>query len=581
MSGKKQGRFKDDIRRAFIVHSVVPVSMVTFACLFVVFFFWYQTVVSTNKKANEWLGNNINDKLLVCIRLMNSITEEYDIPRLQSEAEARSGVYQTFYSSAQKLNLPLDFYILDNQKRTIVSSNKRRQDFPVGSTDVSWGIVNLLEQHPDRQAVYFDTHIEDNSIVGMSLTLGKAFAPQGTAEGNLLFRMDCDALLGTAANSSMVTIITDCYDHVLAGSSNLFHNANRRLADDIIGRNGYISYGGEAYYCTHSTVLDGNLSIYTLTEVSVILSVASIVAAVLVVVLCSVALLIYINSRRISVEKTAIIDELLLAFEEAGYGNLDYRLNITTNDEFESIGESYNQMLDRMKELILRNQQQARETIISEIRQLESQFHPHFLYNTLETIRCMADIDAQKTGQMILWLADLLRYSIRGEKHAVTLREDVTYTLNYLRIQKGRFGRDFNYEIELRPETDHCVVPKLIIQPLIENSIKHGFDRKGELLVTVLAEMRDGQLVITITDNGAGISPEKLEQIRSSLAQKQDYNNNIGLYNVNRRIRLTYGAPYGLSLESTEGCGTTVRITLPALYRSGQQNDLQGGSADA
>lgn len=571
--GKKQGRFKEDIRRAFIVHSVVPVSLVTFVCLFIVIFFWFQTVVFTNKRANVLLNNSITDKLSVCARLMDSIIDEYDILQLQSDSEARADVYQTFYRSAQNLKLPLNLYILDDQQRLIASSNKSLLDYPVGGPDVSWGIIHLLERRPDQQAIYFDTQIKDNSIVGTRLTLGRAFAPGGSVEGNLLFQLNCDALLGSTANSSVITIITDCYDHVLAGSSQLFYDVNRRLDDEIIGVNGYVSYNGEAYYCTYSTALDGNLSVYTLTQTSVILYVASIVVAVLLVVLFSVAALIYINSRRISVEKTAIIDELLIAFEEAGHGNLDYRLNVTTNDEFESIGDSYNQMLERMKELIRHNQQQARETIISEIRQLESQFHPHFLFNTLETIRCMADIDNKKTSQMILWLADLLRYSIREEKNAVPLKEDIAYTLNYMRIQKGRFGRNFNYDFELQPEAERCLVPKLIIQPLIENSIKHGFDRKGKLLVTVLAEIVDAQLVITITDNGPGIPHERLEQLRSSLAQKQDYVNSMGLYNVNRRIWLMYGPPYGLSLDSTEGCGTTIQLTMPALYQPPKQAD--------
>ncbi len=580
MSNSKQGRFKDDIQRTFIVHSVIPVSVVTFICLFVVFFFWFQTVVSINKKANHMLSENISYKLSACMGLMDNIVEEYHIAGLQTEATTLASVYQNFYSSTQGLDIPLDFYILNHDRATIASSNKRREYFSSGSPEAAWGVTSLLARYPGQPAVYFNTHIEDNTIVGMSLTLGKAFAPRGEAEGYLLFLLDGSALLGEAVNSSVITVITDPYDHVLASNSDLFYNANRRLVNQIIGLNGYVSYNGESYYCTFSAALDGNLSVYTLTEISAILRVASIVVGVLVMVLFSVTVLIYINSKRISVEKTAIIDELLLAFEEAGYGNLDYRLNITTNDEFEIIGESYNQMLGRMKDLIELNQQQARATIISEIRQLESQFNPHFLYNTLETIRCMADSDPKKTSQMILWLASLLRYSIKEEMNAVTLREDVAYTLNYLRIQKGRFGRSFNYEIELQPETKSCLVPKLIIQPMIENSIKHGFDRKGELLVTVLAEIADFELVITITDNGAGISAEKLEHIRNSLSQKQDCYKNIGLYNVERRIRLMYGPPYGLTVNSVEGCGTTIRITLPVLHSPSQEDGTKTGDGN-
>lgn len=171
------------------------------------------------------------------------------------------------------------------------------------------------------------------------------------------------------------------------------------------------------------------------------------------------------------------------AFQEVQAGNLDVTLHIKSYEEFEIIGESYNLMLSSIKDLIASNEEKIRQTSIAEIKQLESQFNPHFLFNTLEHIRYMTKLEPEAVNKMIVSLSSILRYSINNTILDVTIAEDLEYTKSYLLIQKYRFHERFNYTVYMERGTEDCIIPKLIFQPIIENAIKYGFGDKEKLMV--------------------------------------------------------------------------------------------------
>lgn len=218
----------------------------------------------------------------------------------------------------------------------------------------------------------------------------------------------------------------------------------------------------------------------------------------------------------------------------------------------------------RLNEQQLINQQQQME-----FKMLASQINPHFLYNTLETIRMQAIAAGNKdVSTSIRLLGKSMRYVLENTgSNSATLAHEVEYIKTYLSIQHLRFGDRVKYSF-LIPEAinlNQYRIQPLLLQPIIENSIIHGLEAiETDGLITISIELKENQILICIQDNGVGMSPEQLEHLKSSINQS-DYKStaNIGLYNTNQRLRLLYGDDYGLIISSTLNVGTTVTLRLP------------------
>lgn len=191
------------------------------------------------------------------------------------------------------------------------------------------------------------------------------------------------------------------------------------------------------------------------------------------------------------------------------------------------------------------------------------QFNPHFMYNTLENIKFMIKLDPSAAQQTIVYLSEVLRYSIDNSVSQVCLEDDVKYIENYLFILKARFSKQFSFNIDISDSAKRALVPKLLIQPMIENSVKYGFDMQGALDIHITAQTLHTRIIITVTDNGSGMDAKELSAVQKMLRAKFNSTNHIGLYNVHRRIHLLYGSRYGVDIQSKKGYGTTVRIVLP------------------
>jgi sensor histidine kinase YesM len=304
--------------------------------------------------------------------------------------------------------------------------------------------------------------------------------------------------------------------------------------------------------------------------------------AVILLVFLSAAM--FLSGEKIAADKTRTIDELVAAFHDVEDGILENRVDIRGNVEFQTIGEAYNKMLDDIKRLIAENEKETKAKYISELKQLEMQFNPHFLYNTLATVRYLVKLDPDGAVRTIVSLSELLRYSLNSENSYVELAEDLKYIENYLAILETRFGSKFSFDIIVSDDCMDAVIPKLIVQPVIENAVKYGFEGVPSMRISVRAEKAatsgghfddmhhsgtdsgENLLLLTISDTGSGMDAETLKQVQSLLSTPENATNHIGLFNVQRRIKLLYGEKYGLTVESGQGEGTVVRIRLP--YRT-------------
>lgn len=269
------------------------------------------------------------------------------------------------------------------------------------------------------------------------------------------------------------------------------------------------------------------------------------------------------SAKRVTEKKTEDFYRILDVMEKTAKGDLSGTIQIENDSEFRLIADTYNETMASLKRQMENNRRMAELLAFSQVKQLESQFNPHFLFNTLENIRYMCRIEPTVAEKMILSLSGLLRYSLDASKEEVTLKEDLAHLENYLLILKYRFNRRFSYRIDISEAVYRCRIPKLILQPMIENSVKYGFGSQENLSVELKAYIHDERLIMICRDDGAGITPGTLREITELLSMEENKSCHSGLYNIHRRIKILYGHPNGVEIRSTEGYGTTLIVTLP------------------
>lgn len=243
-------------------------------------------------------------------------------------------------------------------------------------------------------------------------------------------------------------------------------------------------------------------------------------------------------------------------------------------DEIGTLYNQYQTMLEENNRYIKSEYENKMILMDTQMKALESQINAHFLYNTLEAINSLAEIEeAEDISVMALALGDMFRYSIKTKGALVTLEKELAHVKNFVAIQQIRFDNGFRFEMDVPEELYSCRILKLILQPLVENALYHGLLHCNAGSSIYLSARKENKIIyFTVKDDGVGMASETLEQLQKLLEEKpkfgelsQHANESICLKNINARIRLYYGEDYGLSVKSEQRCGTTVQIKIPDL----------------
>jgi len=252
-------------------------------------------------------------------------------------------------------------------------------------------------------------------------------------------------------------------------------------------------------------------------------------------------------------------------------GDFDVVFNSKYNDEIGELGSAFNNMVREIKNLINLVQIEGKKKRKAEINILHAQIKPHFIYNTLDTIQWMAEEhEAQDIVDIVGSLTNLLRIGLSSGAEIIKISQEIKHVESYLLIQKIRYEDKLNYEINIREEILDFSVIKLILQPLVENAIYHGIkEKRGSGYIKIKGEIKNERIYFTIEDNGIGIKEEKLIEINEMLRGKIISNTVVGygIFNVNEKIKLTYGEEFGLEYHSIYGQGTTVALWHPIIRK--------------
>lgn len=285
-----------------------------------------------------------------------------------------------------------------------------------------------------------------------------------------------------------------------------------------------------------------------------------------VIAFVAVLLLIVFISHYIPLSISRPITELVEVTQQVSQGNLQVRSHVNTGVEAKQLSESLNTMIDKINALLEQVKKEQIRIRKAEFELLQAQINPHFLYNTLDTIIWLAESDEQKqVVHMVESLSDFFRTSLNQGKDIISIKEEIQHVRSYLEIQQMRYQDILEYEIDVPEEFYQNTIPKITVQPLVENALYHGIkNKRGKGKITVRGYREDSFFILEVRDNGIGMQTERLVQVRNALLYKQLAESKVyGLYNVNERIRLNCGEEYGLRLSSTYQEGTTVKILLP------------------
>ncbi len=245
-------------------------------------------------------------------------------------------------------------------------------------------------------------------------------------------------------------------------------------------------------------------------------------------------------------------------------------------DEIGVLYNEYNNMIEELNASIKRDYQDKLITLDAQMRSLEAQINSHFLFNTLESINSLAELDEdERISTMVMALGNMFRYSIKTKSELVTIDDELRHVRDYVAVQEIRFDYRFHLLLDMPEEMHALRVLKLILQPLVENALTHGLNycTAGDT-ITIRGRLDPRDLWLTVTDNGVGMSPEEVDALRSRLQEESGFTElghrtrqSIGLKNIHSRIELYYGKGYGLEIESRQGgdSGTSIRIHLPRI----------------
>ena len=315
------------------------------------------------------------------------------------------------------------------------------------------------------------------------------------------------------------------------------------------------------YYIYYQTRSIENLKIQLNKEVDSFIG-------IIVILLVAIMTVVIFATTKILSSITRPIRELVQVTQKISKGDFSVQTQVHTNDELTSLATSINDMSGKLEVMVDQIKEDERKMRYAELRLLQEQINPHFLYNTLDTIVWLIEgNDPDKAVDMVVSLSEFFRLVLSKGKEYISIHDEELHIQSYLKIQQVRYRDILEYDIQMDPSLYPYRILKLTLQPLVENSLYHGIKykrAKGKISVSGVLEKE--QIHLKVEDNGIGMTPEELEKLRAEISRPcKETEAGFGLANVNERIRMNFGPEYGMTINSEKDKGTVVDIWIPAI----------------
>ena len=560
---KRSYSFRKRLFAGFLIVSLVPLLICSAMLLQI---FRLRMTSSADTQSEQALDESILalDKLDAGIRgAVQALRGNRTVSQALFDERAEDTLVngQLFRASGEAKNFArLDLYDISGLWRYSTQTAPASLRLPT-----SWGILYEAAQAAENELVYIagEQPSSDAVLQGAALLTDAYGAPMGYLVISVSPAGLQSLLGGKAGAQNVLAVLSRYWRPVYCTNDTLGDQLAARLRAQLLS-GGTLSGLSEDYVyrirrhgATGLCVVLQQPQVFTRSTMRLLYTV-SISCALICIGVCVVM------SFQMSRQLFRPIGQLHNALQQVGKNNLEVHVPVLQSDELGELAQQFNRMvidLKRNQQLLVDNQRALNE---AQIRMLQAQLNPHFLCNTLDTMKWISKINqVPQVALMSTDLADILRFCIRPEEF-VSLRQEVEVLKRYMEIQRIRLADSFTFSVEVPAELEDCLVPKMMLQPLAENAVLHGLSGVdgGRLEVTVSAA--DGVLRICVADNGAGLPQELLGKYRPHAAGE----GHLGLFNVDTILQKHYGAEFGLFLANrAEGAGAVITATLPVTRR--------------
>lgn len=558
--------FRRKLMLALLIVGVVPLLTCVALMLNVFRISLAQEAEDTATSQLNTMVGDMGRLISSCEDAMSALRDNENIAKalVGQNSEEQQIIYNTLYQIVTPLLQDADFSLYDKGGHLLYTTESLAGEQLLPT---NWGLLAAAQE--SQNVVYRNTAVSSNN--GESGLLAAVAVPNGNGVAGYVtmrmtgnhFRRLFDGKYG--ANSDI--IVLDAYwDEVYLPATIRDRNLTPALRNRLLAGEG-LSQGDEVYHVAKEEITGCYLLLRQSKPVADWIMRLFYLITTLSIALClSLCLAVALGFSRQLFRPIRQLNSAMAAVEN---GDLDVRVNVTGVDEMSQLAGRFNRMTERLKANLAESIRQQQELGNAQIRMMQAQLNPHFLYNTLDTLKWMGKIHhIPEVSTISADLADILRHSISADEF-ICLEDELCLLDRYVEIQKIRFTGKFEYRTKIDESLLDVQVPKLVLQPLVENSIIHGFEDgvPGEIVVT--ASQAEAEMVLTVRDTGRGMSEESLRRFRE---RGGSANEHLGLYNVDAILRLHYGDNHGLTfLPPSDGRGTYIRIVLPIIRQGGKR----------
>lgn len=549
---KKTTTFQENIRNTFISYAIIPSLILVCLAMLLFYWSWNYSIIHYNRQDNEQITH-----ILEAIEntWSTEVSKLCDLAK-DEPTQKITDIYEIIYAADRSNRCSSQVYLLDDKGALIWSVEDADMDFLLQPEYQQWGILRMIRQQPETLSTYIQN---DFLCMGQGI-LDENGKFLGYLVVGILGRECADILSGINRKYAITDEMGWIY---LSNSTDYLSDEMGRFLWFDKKQDGFFAENNQHFYLTQNHILSGQIGVYTMTDTDPKVHIMWWMILMIVVIFAIIGIVTYYSTRKVSAKYTQDVKLLADAFTSVENGEWNTSLTMDSTLEFQVIGKAFNKMIDSMHKQVEENKELALHAAFAQVKQLESQFNPHFLFNTLDNIRFMIHIDANAADKMITSLSKLLRYSIHDSGEEISVKEDMENIQSYFNILQIRYNKRFAYEVNIEESILDCMIPKLIMQPLVENAVKYGFTDRDKLTVKIKGYEKQDRLIFSCEDDGAGMTLQQLKDIRRRLQQKENKEGHLGLYNIHRRIQLMYGEEYGIFLESEIGQGVVVVLVLP------------------
>lgn len=557
----KNASFRQKLLTSFLAIGILPLLICTLLMLNIFRLSLTRSAADAAETQLDAMSSELSGLLSDCETVMEKLCAEPAVAAALDRSELdEQRVYSVLYRAAAPVlgGASLSVYGADGRQLYSTSSQPAS-----GSLSPRWG---LLAAAADGGVVYRGASSKSSACIQAACAVRRGIVPLGYVVADVTAAQLTALFDGQHTATSRLLLLDPFWDQVYASSDLPAKTLAARLRSQLLAGQALSDSHGAYDYFVRQEPRSGFCLVLQqpkpMTEgTAELMYLVAGLSLLLCLGLCVLA------SMRFSRQLFEPIRALNSAMREVEEGNLNVQLDNRRIDEMGQLSGRFNRMAQRLRQNLKDSLRQQRELNEAQIRMMQAQLNPHFLYNTLDTIKWMGKIhQAPEIATISADLADILRSSISADE-LVPLRQELRLVERYVEIQNIRFSGAFALTVEVDEPLRDVPVPKLMLQPLVENAILHGFRDRSGGEIRISAYRTEEDLILTVRDNGCGVPEEVLAQYRDGAPRPGGH---FGLHNVDAILRIRYGPDRGVRFVPVQGEGACIRITLP-VFRKGEE----------